>query len=119
MWMLARGESLLSAFIVGLDPDATVHVLKELYDPSQDLQAEGLGRGLCVRRHTVGVSTGTEQRAERAHIRCTPRSPACGDHGGTTNDHHRDRARREDRKSTRLNSSHLGISYAVFCLKKK
>src|SRR5205814_7613325 len=26
---------------------------------------------------------------------------------------------REDRKSTRLNSSHLGISYAVFCLKKK
>src|SRR5256885_5113581 len=26
---------------------------------------------------------------------------------------------REDRKSTRLNSSHLVISYAVFCLKKK
>src|SRR5262245_65204714 len=26
---------------------------------------------------------------------------------------------RPDRKSTRLNSSHLGISYAVFCLKKK
>src|SRR5262245_63558704 len=26
---------------------------------------------------------------------------------------------RKDRKSTRLNSSHLGISYAVFCLKKK
>src|SRR5256885_6233262 len=27
--------------------------------------------------------------------------------------------RRPDRKSTRLNSSHLVISYAVFCLKKK
>src|ERR1035438_2069092 len=27
--------------------------------------------------------------------------------------------RRIDRKSTRLNSSHLGISYAVFCLKKQ
>src|SRR5207253_8052561 len=26
---------------------------------------------------------------------------------------------REDRKSTRLNSSHVAISYAVFCLKKK
>src|SRR5438309_6049475 len=26
---------------------------------------------------------------------------------------------REDRKSTRLNSSHSSISYAVFCLKKK
>src|SRR5256885_11760994 len=29
------------------------------------------------------------------------------------------RAVGEDRKSTRLNSSHLVISYAVFCLKKK
>src|SRR5256885_3655644 len=29
------------------------------------------------------------------------------------------RIRRQDRKSTRLNSSHLVISYAVFCLKKK
>src|SRR6266498_5632675 len=27
--------------------------------------------------------------------------------------------RRQDRKSTRLNSSHVRISYAVFCLKKK
>src|SRR5690242_17378496 len=26
---------------------------------------------------------------------------------------------RQDRKSTRLNSSHMSISYAVFCLKKK
>src|SRR3712207_7039220 len=29
------------------------------------------------------------------------------------------RADRRDRKSTRLNSSHANISYAVFCLKKK
>src|SRR5437899_6116291 len=29
------------------------------------------------------------------------------------------RLAKRDRKSTRLNSSHLGISYAVFCLKKK
>src|SRR5437763_570417 len=32
---------------------------------------------------------------------------------------HRRRPRRRDRKSTRLNSSHRCISYAVFCLKKK
>src|SRR5438105_10305221 len=32
--------------------------------------------------------------------------------------HHRSPARK-DRKSTRLNSSHEWISYAVFCLKKK
>src|SRR5437899_5079432 len=38
---------------------------------------------------------------------------ACGTLGGR-------RCRcQPDRKSTRLNSSHLGISYAVFCLKKK
>src|SRR6266571_6647796 len=29
------------------------------------------------------------------------------------------RPARPDRKSTRLNSSHMSISYAVFCLKKK
>src|SRR5688572_32258459 len=32
---------------------------------------------------------------------------------------HRGRAEERDRKSTRLNSSHSQISYAVFCLKKK
>src|SRR5207249_6124135 len=38
-------------------------------------------------------------------------------HGGLWNDvqHHH---WHEDRKSTRLNSSHVSISYAVFCLKK-
>src|SRR5690349_22882439 len=30
-----------------------------------------------------------------------------------------ERSERQDRKSTRLNSSHVEISYAVFCLKKK
>src|SRR2546427_9473052 len=35
----------------------------------------------------------------------------CGDHGLLS--------RKLDRKSTRLNSSHSQISYAVFCLKKK
>src|SRR5438477_9005626 len=32
---------------------------------------------------------------------------------------HRHARREPDRKSTRLNSSHMSISYAVFCLKKK
>src|SRR5436305_15232066 len=39
------------------------------------------------------------------------------DHG--TDLHRRAFAIGEDRKSTRLNSSHVRISYAVFCLKKK
>src|SRR5436305_7731276 len=34
-------------------------------------------------------------------------------------DAHHDHCRLRDRKSTRLNSSHVRISYAVFCLKKK
>src|SRR5262245_64257088 len=42
------------------------------------------------------------------HILCVPQSRVA-----------RWRAALGDRKSTRLNSSHLGISYAVFCLKKK
>src|SRR5699024_12426749 len=33
--------------------------------------------------------------------------------------HARNRCVHRDRKSTRLNSSHVSISYAVFCLKKK
>src|SRR5256885_13210085 len=37
------------------------------------------------------------------------------EHDGEAEDGHLER----DRKSTRLNSSHLVISYAVFCLKKK
>src|SRR5256885_14715867 len=40
----------------------------------------------------------------KAYSRGRPRPPGSG---------------RPDRKSTRLNSSHLVISYAVFCLKKK
>src|SRR5437870_13804718 len=34
-------------------------------------------------------------------------------------EHVEERRHRRDRKSTRLNSSHVAISYAVFCLKKK
>src|SRR5205814_9534856 len=40
-------------------------------------------------------------------------------HSGRQQHRRRHAGRRQDRKSTRLNSSHLGISYAVFCLKKK
>src|SRR3712207_8594315 len=42
-----------------------------------------------------------------------------GPRGATGGVRHVGRVREEDRKSTRLNSSHANISYAVFCLKKK
>src|SRR3712207_7462995 len=41
----------------------------------------------------------------------------CSRRGSSGGRYGRERAR--DRKSTRLNSSHANISYAVFCLKKK
>src|SRR3712207_6848990 len=40
------------------------------------------------------------------------------EHGGHSYNHSHG-VRSADRKSTRLNSSHANISYAVFCLKKK
>src|SRR5262245_64463837 len=51
-----------------------------------------------------------------------PGARACRGGGGAPRSPDRrrpPRPPRQDRKSTRLNSSHLGISYAVFCLKKK
>src|SRR5262245_31775436 len=48
--------------------------------------------------------------------------PAMGQHSNSFSLEGRapiDQSNLSDRKSTRLNSSHLGISYAVFCLKKK
>src|SRR5256885_6519154 len=52
---------------------------------------------------------------EPARRRLPPRVPRVADREGAR----RPRPGGGDRKSTRLNSSHLVISYAVFCLKKK
>src|SRR2546429_2573969 len=75
--------------------------------------------------YTTLFRSGVSQRenanqGERSH---DWRRRICGDGGtvlggiGKTN--HAGCGRRRDRKSTRLNSSHGYISYAVFCLKKK
>src|SRR5438045_5248627 len=54
----------------------------------------------------------TSGRAGKGGLACRCASESAGGAGNFCN-------WRGDRKSTRLNSSHLGISYAVFCLKKK
>src|SRR5699024_11299583 len=60
---------------------------------------------------TAGTSvTGATTRTRRV---------ACRAHGRATGPWHDPDHRHRDRKSTRLNSSHVSISYAVFCLKKK
>src|SRR3712207_8697765 len=52
--------------------------------------------------------------------RLKPSVDVAGDYLADTRfTHDDDRIRSLDRKSTRLNSSHANISYAVFCLKKK
>src|SRR3712207_7711341 len=58
----------------------------------------------------VGARTRAAWRVV-AHSSERPRRPHRADHAR--------RADARDRKSTRLNSSHANISYAVFCLKKK
>src|SRR5436853_6037601 len=59
------------------------------------------------------ISRGIERVA--TDLRAGPRTPLAAPQQAA-----RERgAGARDRKSTRLNSSHLGISYAVFCLKKK
>src|SRR5262245_62372854 len=65
--------------------------------------AGGAGRDAIGRPSRVG--------REREPIAVTATRSASTKHSVT--------GAKPDRKSTRLNSSHLGISYAVFCLKKK
>src|SRR5205807_5292410 len=83
---------------------------------------------LADREHTECARDDMSERAdpERAASRAkqierSARHPGERDAGPRDPEHRwRDRlVRGEDRKSTRLNSSHLVISYAVFCLKKK
>src|SRR5699024_11796072 len=62
------------------------------------------------RRRRGGRRHRLPQHGLRPHARPQGRRPR---------PHARARAGRGDRKSTRLNSSHVSISYAVFCLKKK
>src|SRR3712207_8628677 len=56
--------------------------------------------------HLPGTAAGTATRVDLAGVSADVRAGLC-------------RRLRLDRKSTRLNSSHANISYAVFCLKKK
>src|SRR5690606_40955242 len=70
---------------------------------------------LPVVRHgalLAGPDPGTA-RADRGHERAATRPAVSGRRAGSG------RPAPGDRKSTRLNSSHVKISYAVFCLKKK
>src|SRR2546427_1866873 len=66
---------------------------------------------------TLFRSVHARQRAARG--RCTGAAEGGAPEQGAGADRLEPPACRRDRKSTRLNSSHSQISYAVFCLKKK
>src|SRR5947199_6927763 len=67
------------------------------------------------------VCSGRSVGAKRLNLRSVgmPNEPHAALFNLAADRHSRFQRTRLDRKSTRLNSSHLGISYAVFCLKKK
>src|SRR5690349_24057399 len=74
------------------------------------------------RRRGIGVKGRLAQPLARpeAHADAFVRVCFSGDHALARRRRFAREARAgEDRKSTRLNSSHVEISYAVFCLKKK
>src|SRR5690606_40937504 len=84
-----------------------LHVEEPRAEPLAGLALEDEPAGRAGRRH---LEPATEEPTAAAHRTATHQPPA---------QHRRALGRPgQDRKSTRLNSSHVKISYAVFCLKK-
>src|SRR5207253_8176289 len=77
----------------------------------------GHQRGRVGKFPMVFISLGSpiEKVASFRNASCICKKLLCSNKTNVTHRH----ARSTDRKSTRLNSSHVAISYAVFCLKKK
>src|SRR5699024_12254390 len=107
-----QANSLLSTFLLPhtATPDIHTHSLHDALPISaitSRVQAdEPLGREGCHRLQAGRI----EDLQSAVMAEHEPRGDG-GDLGAL--------GRRLDRKSTRLNSSHVSISYAVFCLKKK
>src|SRR3712207_8672933 len=73
---------------------------------------QGAGLQADPRQHQTALPEVPDQRVRLAgHLGLA--------HDAARAVHHAHAAQLQDRKSTRLNSSHANISYAVFCLKKK
>src|SRR5438874_2768961 len=89
--------------MVGLPPSSTLFPYTTLFR-SQDADDHSLQQRVLVRETAIDGPRGQPGVLGDAR------------NGGALNSAHRPA---RDRKSTRLNSSHVEISYAVFCLKKK
>src|SRR5207253_3315146 len=78
-------------------------------------QVDRGGRLLCAELEFLEVG----ERRRPLHALGKQDALVSGEVGNREADHLRALSGDRDRKSTRLNSSHVAISYAVFCLKKK
>src|SRR2546421_8866645 len=87
-------------------PRSTLFPYTTLFRSLYTAKFEG-GDGAAARVHCQ------DQIVSGIHSNGARNGDVCGGSGGSAI------RRTEDRKSTRLNSSHDQISYAVFCLKKK
>src|SRR2546430_3301050 len=95
--------------MIRIPPRTTLFPYTTLFRSRHDHVADPEIVGVAVlRRH---VLRGKDRRRDRRGERWL-RAPL------VENDGARERRRIQDRKSTRLNSSHSQISYDVFCLKK-
>src|SRR5688500_19749333 len=92
---MSRHFSILFYLLLRRPPASTLFPYTTLFRSEHQRGQRVVDHRLVVDRHQLLA------RAERDRVQ--PRPGPAG----------------EDRKSTRLNSSHLVISYAVFCLKKK
>src|SRR5207248_11528884 len=98
------------SFICSLSRSASIRTLHSFPTRrSSDLDREGRGAQVAQRTATDGQM---EDLPDRGRV-------GGGDGAGVAGQDHGRAGPPSDRKSTRLNSSHRTISYAVFCLKKK
>src|SRR3712207_8111840 len=95
-------------------PRSTLFPYTTLFRSEHELAKAEHGAAHLLALHDVTGAHGALE--DVAHERLDPLGP-----GGAEQPHllGGEVRRIEDRKSTRLNSSHANISYAVFCLKKK
>src|SRR3712207_7006308 len=90
-------------------PRSTLFPYTTLFRSSAEIGRSSAGR-------TCGASMSSSGAARRTRLEVVDETRQTGD--SHDQPYHR-KHREADRKSTRLNSSHANISYAVFCLKKK
>src|SRR5690625_2326594 len=112
----SAGERCMACAVVAVEDEIADEFIEQLVEKANNIK---IGNGL-----DEGIFLGPVIRSE--HKDRTLQYIETGEKEGATliRDGRKDKSAQEggnfvDRKSTRLNSSHVAISYAVFCLKKK